>query len=53
VGARHKLVRVVDVMCRDSLTSPHQDLPPPPEGCGRKGCGRKATAVEGTRLYGE
>lgn len=42
VGPRHELVRVADVMWRDRLTSPQQDLPPAPGGCGTEGCGRKA-----------
>lgn len=42
VGPRHELVRVADVMWRDRLTSPQQDLPPALGGCGTEGCGRKA-----------
>lgn len=31
-GAEAEDLQVVDIMRRDSLTSPHQDLPLPPKG---------------------
>lgn len=31
-GAQAEALRVVDIMRRDSVISPHQDLPLPPEG---------------------
>lgn len=37
VGPRHKLVQVADIMWRDSLTSPPQDLPLPLKGLRQEG----------------
>lgn len=55
MGLRHKLVRVVDIMWRDSLTSPHQEMYiSSPEGLAAgKAVVGKPFAVEDPRISGE